>query len=153
MRDSLGNPAKELTLLDGDSFYLGSAHLLLVLSVPDLPRRPVRSDYDSDEHEPDLFDVDAWLDEHEVQSDPAVSPIFDPRPDPFDDEPLHARPRSQRPVRRPEPPRRASGSDSVSPIFDADRIVSNKPGQSGRTNPRAFLDDEPDDLFKTDEKF
>ncbi len=154
MRDSLGNPAKELTLLDGDSFYLGSARLLLVLSVPDLPRRPVRTDY-GDEPESDLFDIDAWLDERPVQSDPEVSPIFDTRPDPFDGESLHARPRaSARPVRRPEPPRRAPDSDSVSPIFDADRIVSTKPSRTNRINPRAFLDEEEsDDLFKTDEKF
>lgn len=154
MRDSLGNPAKELTLLDGDSFYLGSARLLLVLSVPDLPRRPVRTDYDSGEPEADLFDVDAWLDEHEVHSDPSVSPIFDTQPDPFDTEPLYARPRARRPVKRPEPPRRAADSDSVSPIFDADRIVSTKPKRSGRINPRAFLDEEEsDDLFKTDDTF
>lgn len=153
MRDSLGNPAKELTLLDGDSFYLGSARLLLVLSVPDLPRRPVRTDY-GDEPETDLFDVDAWLDEHPVHSDPDVSPIFDVRPDPFDSEPLHARPREQRPVRRPAPPRRAPGSDSVSPIFDADRIVPANPKRSARINPRAFLEEEEsDDLFNTDDKF
>lgn len=150
MRDFLGNPARELTLLDGDSFYLGSAHLLLVLSVPDLPRRPTRTDYDADTpDDDDLFDIDAWLDERQSRSDPSVSPIFERETDPFGDEPLCARPRSER--TRPRPTRRSTDSDSVSPIFDADRIVSEKP--SSRVNPRAFLDDdEPDDLFNTDEK-
>lgn len=154
MRDSLGNPARELTLLDGDSFYLGAAHLLLVLSVPDLPRRLTRTGYDSTEpDDDDLFDVDAWLDERQSRSDP-VSPIFERDADPFGDEPLYARPRSERTNRRPEPSRRAAGSDSVSPIFDADRIVPDRPARTNRTNPRAFLDDdETDDLFKTDEKF
>lgn len=153
MRDSLGNPARELTLLDGDSFYLGSAHLLLVLSVPDLPRRPTRVSYDA-EPDNDLFDLDTWLDEHPSRSDPSVSPIFERDDDPFDDEPLYARPRSERASRRPEPARRAPDSDSVSPIFDADRIVPEPSARSKRINPRAFLeDDESDDLFKTDEKF
>lgn len=153
LRDSLGSPARELTLLDGDSFYIGSAHLLLVLSVPDLPRRPTRVSYDADPDD-DLFDIDAWLDERESRSDP-VSPIFERETDPFDDEPLYARPRSQRTPRRTEPPRRAADSDSVSPIFDADRIVPEKNSRAGRINPRTFLDedDDPDDIFKTDDKF
>ena len=149
LRDALGAPARELTLLDGDSFSIGDIRLLLVLSVPDLPRRPVRTDYTSDDRPDDeLFSVNDWSDE-ENRSDP-VSPIFERETDPYDSEPLYARPRDQRP-RRPQqtPPRRASDSDPVSPIFDTD----DRPA-APRTNPRrpsnrAFLD-EDDDLFKTD---
>lgn len=154
MRDALGNPAKELTLMDGDSFYLGSAHLLLVLAVPDLPRKPVRTDYGDEVPEDDLFDTDGWMDEHANGSDPSVSPIFERDADDYDDEPLYARPRTERQPHRNPPPRRAAHSDSVSPIFEADRIVPERPARTGRVNPRAFLeDDETDDIFKTNDKF
>lgn len=85
LRDSLGEPARELMLLDGDSFYVGNVHLLLVLSVPDLPRKPVRTNYgETFEPEPDdLFDSDDWQATRAAKSDP-ISPIFDADDDPFD---------------------------------------------------------------------
>lgn len=151
--DALGNPAKELTLLDGDTFSIGGVRFLLVLSIPDLPRRPVRVDYASpDESSDELFDLDSWLDEHATPSDP-VSPIFDRPADPFDGEPLHARPREQRrqTLRRPEPPRRAVDSDIVSPIFDPDDDppIPDDWANSRQPSRRAFLEDD-DDLFMTE---
>jgi len=97
LRDALGEPARELMLLDGDSFFVGDVHLMLVLSVPDLPRKPVRVNYGEKERpEPadDLFDVDDW--QPSPKRDP-ISPIFEaedfgeprreperePRPDPW----------------------------------------------------------------------
>lgn len=139
MRDSLGHPAKELTLADGDSFYLGGARLLLVLSVPDLPRKPARPADD----EPD-DDGDVWFDTYENDSDPDVSPIFERK----------TSPRTERVMPRRDPRmRRSAGSDSVSPIFDANRIVHEPSTRAERINPRVFLDDDPDDLFETDEDF
>lgn len=78
LRDSLGEPARELMLLDGDSFYIGNVHLLLVLSVPDLPRKPVRTNYgeSSEPEADDLFDFDDWEAARATKSDP-ISPIFD----------------------------------------------------------------------------
>lgn len=76
LRDALGESARELMLLDGDSFYIGNVHLLLVLSVPDLPRKPVRTSYGmDDEPEEDLFDPDDWQADRAANSDP-ISPIF-----------------------------------------------------------------------------
>ena len=90
LRDSLGEPARELMLMDGDSFFIGNVHLMLVLSVPDLPRKPVRTNYGErvgfqpDEPAPDvLFDLDDWEAGH-AKSDP-ISPIFGVEEDPFDD--------------------------------------------------------------------
>lgn len=147
MRDSLGHPAKELTLVDGDSFYLGGARLLLVLSVPDLPRKPTRPADENDDDD-DEFDDDAWFDVHENDSDPDVSPIFERK----------TSPRAERTLPRRDPRmRRSVGSDSVSPIFDADRIVNEPSARKERINPRVFLDDpdepNPDDLFEPDEDF
>lgn len=157
LRDALGNPARELMLLDGDSFYIGEVHLLLVLSVPDLPRKPVRTSYAAnDEHDDDLFDVDAWEAERSVNSDP-ISPIFDRRqPDPYDaDEvPLYARSREERAQlrRKPQPTRRSSDPDPISPIFAPERSAPQEPWAKPRkSKKREFLSD--DDLFHTDDKF
>lgn len=97
LRDALGEPARELMLLDGDSFFAGNVHLLLVLSVPDLPRKPVRTNYAAGtEPEPDdLFDIDDWQAPRAVKSDP-VSPIFGAEDDPFDAPQREVR---ERPVR------------------------------------------------------
>ncbi len=128
-RDALGNPARDLTLLDGDSFYLGGAHLLLVLSVPDLPRRPTRASYDPiDDDDDDPFTPS--------YSDP-VSPIFETR-DPYDDEPLYAKPRGER-IRRQDP---------VSHRVNIDPAMQQP--ESRRKSERVFLDD--DDLFNIDDK-
>lgn len=160
LRDSLGKPARELMLLDGDSFYVGGVHLLLVLSVPDLPRKPVRTSYSKAEPEPEedeLFDVDAWEAERSVDSDP-ISPIFDRRrPDPYDDPddvPLYARSREERArtLRREQPARRSSDSDPISPIFAPERAPDRDPwAQPRKRKKREFLSD--DDLFNTDNKF
>lgn len=148
MRDSLGHPARELTLVDGDSFYLGGARLLLVLAMPDLPRKPAQTDEDEFD-ELDEFDEndDLWFDERSYGSDPDVSPIFQ-RERPFRTEHTERTQHSRDPRIR-----RAAGSDSVSPIFDADRIVTEPSTRKERINPRVFLDDENDDLFNTDEEF
>lgn len=85
LRDALGEPARELMLLDGDSFFAGNVHLLLVLSVPDLPRKPVRTNYgaaDAPEMD-DLFEVDDWSEPRAAKSDP-ISPIFGAEEDAFD---------------------------------------------------------------------
>lgn len=155
--DAVGNPARELTLLDGDSFTLGGVHLLLVLSVPDLIRKPTRTNYvHDDEPDDDLFDFDAWEEERGASSDP-ISPIFDrPAPDPYDDVPLYARSREERAqqLRRPAPkPVRRSEADEISPIFSAERPAAPDPwAQPRKPKKREFLSD--DDLFNVhDDKF
>lgn len=158
LRDGAGNPARELTLADGDSFTLGGVHLLLVLSVPDLTRKPRRTSYvRHDEPEDDLFDFDAWEDRRAETSDP-ISPIFDsPEADPYDGVPLYARSREERArtLRRPEPrpAPRQDNSDDISPIFAPERHAPNDPmNQPRRPKKREFLSD--DDLFNVnDDKF
>lgn len=87
LRDSLGEPARELMLADGDSFFVGNVHLLLVLSVPDLPRKPVRTSYAPapEPEQDDLFDVgdDFEPPRRQPRSEP-ISPIFETDDDPFD---------------------------------------------------------------------
>jgi len=157
IRDAVGNPARELTLLDGDTFTLGGVRLLLVLSVPDLPRKPVRTSYvHDDEPEDELFDFDAWEDMRSVNSDP-ISPIFDrSAPDPYDDEPLYARSREERAkqLRRSEPrPAPRSDADDISPIFNpAPKPEADPWARPRRQQKREFLTD--DDLFNVnDDKF
>ena len=136
LRDGLGAPARELMLLDGDSFFAGDVHLMLVLSVPDLPRRPMRVNYgESDlpespetEAPDDLFDVDELPDEPEIRRgancDP-ISPIFEAERDPFD-----------------APPRRQRRHEDPQDLWAQPRREKKK---------RQFLID--DELFDTDDKF
>ena len=157
LRDGAGNPARELTLLDGDSFTLGSVHLLLVLSVPDLPRRPVRTSYvHDDEPDDDLFDFDAWEEDRRAAASDPISPIFDPpAPDPYDEVPLYARPREERAkqLRRPQPKPARRDPDPISPIFAPEKQPDADPwAQPRRPRKREFLDG--DDLFNVnDDKF
>lgn len=146
LRDAVGNAARELTLLDGDSFYIGGIHFLLVLSIPDMPRKPVRTEYVHDDGPDDeLFTPDDdWSDVRSAESDP-VSPIFQRTTDPFDDEPLYARSREQRRQAIRRPSRKASESDPVSPIFDATARVDSR-ANARRPSKRAFLE-EDDELF------
>lgn len=154
LRDGAGNPARELTLADGDSFTLGGVHLLLVLSVPDLTHKPRKTSYVHD-NEPDdeLFDIDAWEEDRRAETSDPISPIFDaPAPDPYDDDlPLYARPREERAQQlrrsghRPAP----GGSDDISPIFAPEKYAPDDPlAQPRRPKKREFLSD--DELFGVD---
>jgi len=166
LRDALGEPARELMLLDGDSFFVGGVHLMLVLSVPDLPRKPMRTNYgermESDPEE--LFDFDDW-EAARAKCDP-ISPIFRAEADPFD-EPRVRRERDpfdETRVRRERDPfdetRVRRERDPISPIFgveedpfDEPRIRSDRDAwaKPRREKKRAFLSE--DDLFDTDDKF
>ena len=157
LRDGAGNPARELTLADGDSFTLGGVHLLLVLSVPELTRKPKKTAYiHGSEPEDDLFDFDAWEDRRASTSDP-ISPIFDlAGSDPYDEAPLYARSREERAkaIRRPEPrpASRQDDYDDISPIFAPERHAPQEPIQPRRPKKREFLSD--DELFNVnDDKF
>ena len=154
LRDALGEPARELMLLDGDSFYVGGVHLMLVLSVPDLPRKPVRTSYGErmEPEQEDLFDFDDW-EAARAKCDP-ISPIFRAEADPFD-EPRVRRERDPFDETRPRRER-----DPISPIFgveedpfDEPRIRSDRDAwaKPRREKKRTFLSD--DDPFDTNDKF
>lgn len=150
LRDSSNAPVRELTLLDGDSITIGSVRLLLVLNVPDAPRRIRTAPHPQDEPDDDLFAPDDWETERSAGSDP-VSPIFSRDADPFSDPPLVDRPRGQRTQPRPAPkPSRNPGE--ISPIFDDSPAPAVPDDWASARQPdrRAFLDDDPDDLFHTD---
>lgn len=156
LRDGAGNPARELTLADGDSFTLGGVHLLLVLSVPDLTHKPKRTSYvRDDEPADDLFDFDAWEEDRRAASSDPISPIFDaPAPDPYDDDlPLYARSREDRArqLRRTgQKPAPRSDSDDISPIFAPEKHAAQDPlARPRKPKKREFLSE--DDLFSVDD--
>ena len=147
-----GTPADDTeACVDGDEIVIGGVPLLLVLNVPDAPRRvhpaPTAQDDDND----DLFHPDGWEAERSSGSDP-VSPIFGREADPFREPPLVDRPRGQRLQPRPAP-RPSRNPGDISPIFDTDPSPAPSDGWASGRRPdrRAFLDDDPDDLFRTDD--
>lgn len=138
LRDSHGMPVRDLTLLDGDSFFVGAIRLHLVLSAPDAsaPRPEPQA-----ESPDDLFTPDTPPVRRAHNPDP-VSPIFETEPE-RDDVPLYARPRGQ----RVSPARKASrrAPNPVSPIFD-DEDPYDRPAPERSQRRREFMDDD-DDLF------
>lgn len=151
LRDRDGRAVRELTLSDGDEIVIGGVPLLLVLNVPDAPRRVHPAPTAQDDDDDDLFHPDGWEAERSSGSDP-VSPIFGREADPFRDPPLVDRPRGQRLQPRPAP-RPSRNPGDISPIFDTDPSPAPSDGWASGRRPdrRAFLDDDPDDLFRTDD--
>lgn len=138
LRDSHGMPVRDLTLTDGDSFFVGGIRLHLVLSAPETsaPRPEPQADPLDD-----LFTPDSPPVRRAHNPDP-VSPIFETEPE-RDDVPLYARPRGQRVPPSRTPSRRAP--NPVSPIFD-DEDPYDRPAPERSQRRREFADD-GDDLF------
>lgn len=156
MRDAQGEPVRELMLLDGDSFYIGNVHLLLVLSVPELARQP----HPAPSQEDALFEADDWdLPQSPMRApkrsaameQEAISPILAHRASTAADSFDRA---AVRPTERTADPFDADPfeEDPISPILARksarERTPWAKPRSSGK---RAFL--EEDDLFHTDDDF
>ena len=171
LRDGHGRTVKEMTLRDGDSLFVGGVKLLLVLSLPEQPkRRPgaVRGHASADPFNDWLDDVirerelapEAYDGDHH-----RISPIFSPA-DEFDDDDFapadeispifrsddwdpHRARKKYVPKREPAPrpdPERPEAERSVDPFDWADQFEPRKKrADSGRFS--LLDDDEEDEMF------
>lgn len=172
LRDGHGRTVKEMTLRDGDSLFVGGVKLLLVLSLPEQPkRRPgaVRGRASADpfndwlddvirerEFAPEAFDADHHrispifspadeFDDDDFAPADEISPIF--RSDDWD--PHRARKKyvpKREPAPRPDPERPEAHEPSVDPFDWADQFEPRKKrADSGRFS--LLDDDEEDEMF------
>lgn len=65
LRNGAGRMARELVLEDGDCLYVGSVKMLLVLSVPEVPRRRGYVEREEEEGYDEDFEPDLFLEDEE----------------------------------------------------------------------------------------